>query len=169
VARVLKLLDEFEESEEPKEPEVPQVKRRKLVRALDPEQTPIALTEPALKATKDKGGSAALLAAQRKIGPKLVISPVATYEALRSNEPIAVKPLTEVPLPSTSAIPFIAIPMDSVSPRLSGPNIQHILEDIEMKSEDSVAGGPNQTEAPVLVQEKESRPWALLPIAEARS
>jgi hypothetical protein len=142
VARVLKLLDEFEESEEPKELEVPQVKRRKLVRASDPESTPIAPTEPTLKATKDKGGFAALLAAQRKTSPKLVIRLVVAYEALLSNEPIDVKPLTEAPLPSTAAVLLIAIPVDSVSPRLSGLDIQHILEDIEMKLEDSVTGGP---------------------------
>jgi hypothetical protein len=48
-----------------------------------------------------------------------------------------------------------------MSPGLFGPNVQHILEDIEMKSKDSVAGGPNQTEPHALVQEKETRPRAL--------
>jgi hypothetical protein len=56
-----------------------------------------------------------------------------------------------------------------MSLRLSDPNIQHILEDIKMESEDSVVGGPYQTEAHVLMQEKETRPWALSPIATARS
>ncbi|KAB8586120.1 hypothetical protein FH972_025775 [Carpinus fangiana] len=40
---------------------------------------------------------------------------------------------------------------------------------IEMESKDSAAGWPNQTKAPALVQEKETRPRALSPIAEAKS
>jgi hypothetical protein len=72
-----------------------------------------------------------------------MIHPMATYEAFLSDEPVVVKPLAEVLLPPTSAIPFIAILVDSMSPRLSSPNIQHILEDIEMESKDSVVRGPN--------------------------
>jgi hypothetical protein len=73
VARVLKLLDKLEESEEPKEPEIPQVKRRKLVKASNVELTLVAPIEPSPKATKDKGGFAAFLAARRKTGLKHVI------------------------------------------------------------------------------------------------
>jgi hypothetical protein len=69
--------------------------------------------------------------------------PSGTYKALLSDELIVVKPLAEVLLPPTGEVPFIAIPMDLVSPRLSSPNIQHILKDIKMESEDSIAGGPN--------------------------
>jgi hypothetical protein len=171
VARVFKLLDEPEESKEPDEPEGHQLKRRKLVKTSDAEPTFVSPAKLTLVAPveKRKGGFAALLAAQRKIGLKLMIHPMATYEALLFDEPIIVKPLAEVLLPPTSAIPFTAIPVDSMSPRLSSPNIQHVLEDIEMESKDSVIGGPNQTKAHALAQEKETRPQPLSPIVEARS
>ena len=135
MARVLKLLDELEEFEDPEEPEVPQLKRIKLVKASN--------KEPAFDAhaKKSKGGFVALLAARRKTGPKPKIRPVAVYEALLSSKPIAVRPLAEVLLPLTGVVPLMAIPIDSASLRLSSPNIQHILKDIKMELEDSVAGG----------------------------
>jgi hypothetical protein len=138
VARVLKLLDE---PEDPEELEVPQLKRRKLVKASD--------KEPALDALakKSKSGFVALLAVRRKIGLKPMIRPMAAYEALLFDEPIAVRPLAEVLLPPTNVVPLTTIPVDLASTRLSGPNIQHIFEDIEMELEDSTArararGGP---------------------------
>jgi hypothetical protein len=116
------------------EPKVPQLKRRKLVKASNKEPSFDAFVE------KSKGGFVALLAARRKTGPKLVIRPMAAYEALLSGEPIAVRHLAEVPLPSTDVVPLTTIPVDSASTRLLGPNIQYILEDIEMELEDSKAG-----------------------------
>jgi hypothetical protein len=132
VARVLNLLDE---PEDPEEPEVPQLKRRKLVKASDKE---LALDAPA---KNSKSGFVTLLAARRKVGLKPMIHPVAAYEALLFGEPNAVRPLAEVPLPPTNVVPLTAILVDLASTRLSGPNIQHIFEDIEMESEDSIAGG----------------------------
>ncbi|KAE8076623.1 hypothetical protein FH972_015260 [Carpinus fangiana] len=133
VARVLKLVDETEESKEP------QLKKKKMVKASDKARVPEALVE------KSKGSFAAFLAAQRKTGPRLVIRLVAAYEALLIDEPIIVKPLAEVLLPSTGAVPFMAILVDSASLRPLGPNIEHLLEDFEMESEDSVARGqPNR-------------------------
>ncbi|KAE8037903.1 hypothetical protein FH972_010456 [Carpinus fangiana] len=117
--------------DEPKELKVQQVKKRRLVKVSDREA----------QAEKGKAGFVAFPAAQRKPGHWPMIRPVAAYQAFLANEPIAVKPLAVVLLHPISATPATATPIDSMSQRPSGPNIQHILKEIETDSEDSVGEG----------------------------
>jgi hypothetical protein len=131
-ARALRFVDE------PEEPKVQQLKKRRLVKALGREA----------QAEKGKAGFCHFPCCLRKTGPQPMIRPVATYEALLANEPIAVKHLVKVLLHPIGATPTIAIPIDSISPRPLGPNIQHMLEEIEMGLKDSVGGGLNKTRAP---------------------
>jgi hypothetical protein len=120
--------------------EAPLLKRKKLKRASEP----IALkVEPAVPAAETAAPAVnvmkvvGFLATQRSQTPPPSVPRVEEVAAFLANEPILAIPvnvagLVEEPL----VVPEGPIP--SVLNRQLGSNIQHILEDLEMASEDSV-------------------------------
>jgi hypothetical protein len=154
VARALKLLDEEESpevggptkdlpgsarkthsatDESMKVVEAPLVKKRKLTRAVGT-GAPEAGTVPQVD---EAVGVAGFLASRRKNAAPLSILPLGEVEKFIANEPVLTVPVAvakaaeEEPLRiPEGSIPVLSQPL--------GSNIRHILEDIEMMSDDSV-------------------------------
>jgi hypothetical protein len=120
--------------------EAPLIKRRKLKRASEP--TPLKV-EPAVPVAENVAPAAnvakvaGFLAARRNQAPPPSVPRVEEVAAFLANEPILAVPvnvagLVDEPLMAPEG------PIPSVLNRQLGSNIQHILEDLEMASEDSV-------------------------------
>jgi hypothetical protein len=182
VARSLKLLDE-EESPEAGGPakdlpgsarkthsaaeesvevvEAPLVKRRKLTKAAG-EDVPAAGSAPPVDEVADVAG---FLASRRRKAVPPSVPPLVEVEKFMANEPVLAVPVAvakvadEEPLRvPEGSIPVLSQPL--------GSNIRHILEDIEMMSDDSVGvAGDNMGASPKAAEGVPGR--ALSPIPEA--
>jgi hypothetical protein len=181
VARVLKLLDE-EESPEAGGPakdlpgsarkthsaaeesvevvEAPLVKKRRLTKAVGTD-VPAAETGPPIDEVADVAG---FLASQRKKAMPSLVPPIVEVEKFIANEPILAVPVAVAKVPEEEPL---RVPEGSI-PVLSQPlglNIWHILEDIEMMSDDSVGlAGDNIGASPKAAEGVPGR--ALSPIPE---
>jgi hypothetical protein len=181
VARALKLLDE-EESPEAGGPtkdlpgptpkthsatnesvevvEAPLVKRRKLTRAAGGD-APVTGADPQVEGVVDVAG---FLASRRKEGIAPSVPPLAEVEKFIANEPVLAVPVAvaQVAEEDPLRVPEGSIPVLS---QPFGSNIRHILDDIEMLSEDSVGlAGDNMGASPRVAEGAPGR--ALSPIPE---
>jgi hypothetical protein len=120
--------------------EAPLIKRKKLKRASEP--TPLKV-EPAVLVTENVAPAAnvvkvaSFLVARRSQAPPPSVPRVEEVAAFLANEPIPAVPVNVAGLVDE---PLVAPegPIPSVLNRQLGSNIQHILEDLEMASEDFV-------------------------------
>jgi hypothetical protein len=128
--------------------EAPLVKKRKLKKVVEPTSlvvNPIALVvEPAapvveLAAQGVKAVNVAgFLAARRRTTPLPSMPRMADVEAFLANEPILVVPVKVIELVAEKPL---HAPMGPIPSMLNHPlcsNIQHILEDLDMESKESV-------------------------------
>jgi hypothetical protein len=120
--------------------EAPLIKRRKLKRASEPTPLKVEPTVPVAEnvaPTANVVKVAGFLAASRSQAPPLSVPRVEEVTAFLANEPIPTVPVNAAGLVDE---PLVAPegPIPSVLNRQLGSNIQHILEDLEMASEDSV-------------------------------
>jgi hypothetical protein len=165
VARVLKLLDE-EESPEAGGPakdlqgsarkthsateesvevvEAPLLKRRRLTKAAGAD-VPAAGTGPKVNEVADVSG---FLASRRKKAAAHSVPPLVEVEKFIANEPVLAVPVVVAKVAEEEPLraPEVSIPVLS---QPFGSNIWHILEDIEMMSDDSVGlAGDNMGASP---------------------
>jgi hypothetical protein len=184
VARVLKLVDEEEEAvaEKPTEMpsipalgvptlredseveviEVPLVRKRKLKKAAEIAAPEAAAPEavPTVAATM-----ANFLAVRRRQAPPPSIPRMEAVEAFLANEPIEAFPVTVAGPVVEQLLRAPDGPIPSILAHPLGSNIQHILEDIDMESEESV-GIADRHSGPPDASDKKNPRKQLSPIPE---
>jgi hypothetical protein len=182
VARALKLLDEEESSkvggptknlpgsarkthsateESVEVVEAPLVKRRKLTKAAGEDVPTAGSALPVDKVAEVTG----FLASRRKKAVPPSVSPLVEVEKFMTNEPVLAVPVAvakvadEEPLRvPEGSIPVLSQPL--------GSNIQHILEDIKMMSDDSVGvAGDNMGASPKVAEGVPGRVLSSIPEA----
>ena len=184
VARVLKLVDDeddleareatevvsvpvqktptLEEDSEVKVIEVPLVRKMTLKKAADAvalEDAPAAVVS-----------MANFLTNRRKQIPHPSVLLMAAIEAFLANEPVEAVSMNVIEPVAEEPIQVPAGPIPSVLCHPLGSNIQHILEDIDMDSEESVGIRDNQTGPPnAVVKRTPRKPLSPIPEAGASS
>jgi hypothetical protein len=141
--------------------EAPLVKRRKLTKAAG-EDVPVAGSAPLVDEVAEVAG---FLASRRRKAVPHSVPPLVEVEKFVANEPVLVVPVAVAKVADEEPL---RVPEGSI-PALSQPfgsNIRHILEDIEMMSDDSVGvAGDNMGASPKAAEGVPGR--ALSPIPEA--
>ena len=126
--------------------EAPLVRKRTLKRAAD-----AAILEATPAATMNMAN---FLANRRKQIPPPSVLPMAAIEAFLANKPVEVVPVNVIELVAEESIQAPTGPILSVLCHPLGSNIQHILEDIDMDSEESVGMRDNHMGPPNVAVER---------------
>jgi hypothetical protein len=176
VARVLKLVDDKDDLEvgEPAEvisvpvqkaPTLEEESKVKVIKAhlarkrILKKATDVAIPEAALAVAVNMAN---FLANRRKQIPPPSGASMAAIEAFLANEPVKAVPVNVVEPVAEEPIQAPTSPIPSIMCHPLGSNIQHILEDIDMDSEESVGMGDNRTGPSNVAVERTPRKPCLL-------
>jgi hypothetical protein len=192
VARVLKLADEEDELEVEKPTravakpttrvlapaeesieviEAPLVKKRKLKKATEPSAPSVESAAPVIETAAPivkTVNVADFLVARRKQAPPPSVSCIADVEAFLSNEPVMAVPVNVLEPAVEELIRALEGPIPSMLNQPLGSNIQHILKDLDMESEESVGMADDNTRPSTTAAVKTPQK-PLSPISEAEA